>query len=180
MINPWIIKIGCLAVFVIGLFYLKNQYIEEGKDLGRTEVTNQRNKQDDVNNKAAGEEQARRTLEAGKKEESLKALITFTEAKAQKENKDHETALQKANARALAGNSGMQCPSSKTTGKTAGQPAREDSSSAGVGVDDGGTSLLPSAAITIQSVASDSARLVRDKNKLILLYNAAMATCNAP
>jgi hypothetical protein len=173
------IKLGCLVVFIIGLFWLKAQYIEEGRVLGVAQTTASRDRQDEANNKAAGEEQVRRAGEASKKEEALKSKIAENETKAIQTEKDHETKLQAANARARAGNSGMQCPtSSQTAGQIAGQPTREDSSTSGSVADSGRTDLLPGAAVTIQSVASDSARLVRDKNELVRLYNAARETCN--
>lgn len=174
------LQIGACVAAVLAVLYFKHTYDEARREEGRVEVTAQRDKQDAVNNRAAGEEQFRRSQLASKVEEELKAKIASSDAKAIQENKNHETALQKANANALAGNSGMQCPTSRqTASEIAGQPTREDSSASGSIADTGGTSLLPSAAVTIQDTASDSARLVRDKNELVRLFNAAREACNA-
>jgi hypothetical protein len=185
-ISMWIkanmlwMQLGAIVLVLVAMFAYKHHYDENKRQEGRNEVTIQRDKQDEINNKAAGEEQTRRTGLADKKEEELKTKIAENESNAIQTEKDHETKLQAANARARAGNSGMQCPtSSQTASQIAGQPAREDSSAPGSVADSGGTDLLPDAAVVIQNTASDSARLVRDKNELVRLFNAARETCNA-
>jgi hypothetical protein len=168
-----------LAVVALGFWLadLRADLIQQGRD----EVTAARDRQDRANNEAALVEQKRRDDVARKKEDELRDQVRAAELKAQDLEKKYEAKLDSHRLAALAGTSGMRCPTAetRTAGQAGGGGAPAGSAAAGQPVDQGGTALLPQAADAVLVVAADSARLVRKTNRLIDEYNRMRAVCNS-
>jgi len=161
----WFVGLLLAALLGYGLF----QY---GRHDGAQELLAQIASDD----KIAKDAQVKLNKLAEQREAALKAQVQTLTTNESILKAKHEDAIEKAIARARAGTSGLRCPASPAPGNQ----APSNPTTAGFGVEEGGTDLVPEASEDVLRAAADSARLVRERNLLIDLYNAARDTCNAP
>lgn len=166
-----------VIIAIIGaLFGAHLAYSSHYVAAGRTMQLADDEAQKAADNKAAEKKIADANTRAKAAGDLLAAKTTEYETNRVTENANHEKALKVERARALAGASELRCPANTANrGDTAGSGT--DRSVTGRPGAEAGTNLVPGAADSILGIASDSAKLVRDYNQIVDLYNDARTAC---